>query len=333
MRNWNLGQGCRYRPGLRFQTTYEELKPSLLLPIKHQYPCFQTTYEELKPEVQIGNDTISGFQTTYEELKLEIEIAYPCMQAIIRFQTTYEELKPGYDEPSGDIVVASRLPMRNWNSGSGWWHSVWARRLPDYLWGIETRRAGFDGSSGQHASRLPMRNWNLSFHYPARLCRASRLPMRNWNCRNQRNWILRIPLPDYLWGIETVVAFRIRATIRLPDYLWGIETRNDSIGCVEERTKLPDYLWGIETRACSCGCRSFQRFQTTYEELKPLKLFYELVCLDGFQTTYEELKHGNCIAIKLELIASRLPMRNWNAYGHTSKFRITASRLPMRNWN
>jgi len=89
------------------------LKPSLLLPIKHQYPCFQTTYEELKPEVQIGNDTISGFQTTYEELKLEIEIAYPCMQAIIRFQTTYEELKPGYDEPSGDIVVASRLPMRN----------------------------------------------------------------------------------------------------------------------------------------------------------------------------------------------------------------------------
>jgi len=142
------------------------------------------------------------------------------------------------------------------------------------------------------ASRLPMRNWNSvsisSFIY---FGIASRLPMRNWNYVQILLLALYFPLPDYLWGIETIVHQYICTLI----------------------TKLPDYLWGIETTRpfidiCSSWC-----FQTTYEELKLLLNVSAIMrthslpdYLWGIET------QGLCQRQGRKLVASRLPMRNWN---------------------
>jgi len=107
-----------------------------------------------------GATTFLSFQTTYEELKLSSIFAVcGCIES---FQTTYEELKHVFDVYgyTGESP-ASRLPMRNWNClreriASDYCRSFQttyeelkraifcicpirpARRLPDYLWGIET---------------------------------------------------------------------------------------------------------------------------------------------------------------------------------------------------
>ena len=55
---------------ISFQTTYEELKLSLMSFLTPSNHCFQTTYEELKPSnVVQAKPSNDGFQTTYEELK------------------------------------------------------------------------------------------------------------------------------------------------------------------------------------------------------------------------------------------------------------------------
>jgi len=164
------------------------------------------------------------------------------------FQTTYEELKRS---------------RRQRDSLRG--------RLPDYLWGIETKQAWQNYMATGVASRLPMRNWNLvplllnnifiplpdylwGIETVARVGGneanfASRLPMRNWNpiLVSADEDLLR--LPDYLWGIETGLLFPIirGPLIALPDYLWGIETRSHHT-VQSHKQWLPDYLWGIETK-------------------------------------------------------------------------------------
>jgi len=149
-----------------------------------------------------------------------------------RFQTTYEELKPEDQRANmGRSISASRLPMRNWNFCCTrfpsfrlqalpdylWGIETYARRnrnakeslLPDYLWGIETEKSIMIQDFEESASRLPMRNWNRREVFWA-CCEslASRLPMRNWN---KTIWIsrpaMRPELPDYLWGIETVIVW------------------------------------------------------------------------------------------------------------------------------
>ena len=185
-----------------------------------------------------------GFQTTYEELK---QLSYVISGTIVllasrlpmrnwnwsfrgslhwqqRFQTTYEELKLERRMDFDVKVQASRLPMRNWNSSPlflYWFQEV----LPDYLWGIETcfkfirsfvqRRF----QTTYEELKLPANTTLMSFNF------ASRLPMRNWNA---------------------LLASTTKPSKRLPDYLWGIETNL--------KRKI--------------NRRSFQRFQTTYEELK-----------------------------------------------------------------
>jgi len=53
-----------------FQTTYEELKLSMIRWTRAWRKGFQTTYEELKPVLDRKGDLVYfGFQTTYEELK------------------------------------------------------------------------------------------------------------------------------------------------------------------------------------------------------------------------------------------------------------------------
>ncbi len=138
------------------------------------------------------------------------------------FQTTYEELK---------------LPTRT---------NPLFKRLPDYLWGIET---GILNSS-----------WTTrkGFQTTYEELNSSRATWKKPKTR----------LPDYLWGIETVDPGHIEPTnYSLPDYLWGIETflpcsQGPRVG------PLPDYLWELKHAAGLEKSKGFS-FQTTYEELKP----------------------------------------------------------------
>ena len=136
--------------------------------------------------------------------------------------------------------------------------------------------------------------------------------MRNWNASLFEPLVLWILLPDYLWGIETIVGVvcnllccRFQTTYE--------ELKPAPASIFDASTELlPDYLWGIETK-----------------KSVPMTMKRQ----SGFQTTYEELKQSLGTKEIIEPIASRLPMRNWNPvllYLYTSR---RASRLPMRNWN
>jgi len=222
--------------------------------------------------------------------------------------------------------------MRNWNSCEVDFKPQYLL-LPDYLWGIETReRQVFKSTS--LASRLPMRNWNPGSAYVIPDTEsASRLPMRNWNTdcetKQQRGEsfqttyeeLKQVPallseiragfkLPDYLWGIETLILSFSSAAIfasRLPMRNWNspafslnsvrkgasrLPMRNwnatDSATItIDGASRLPMRNWNRKERNTEEG--SWWGFQTTYEELKP---WFDLKndILLGFQTTYEELK-------------------------------------------
>jgi len=122
---------------------------------------FQTTYEELKPQIKsLSTERLFiGFQTTYEELKQSR--VFEELRTLFRFQTTYEELKQAKIQPIGNVVTAFRLPMRNWNIDidSKPWNGYHVSELSDYLWGIETSRLA-RVCARFSAFRLPMRNWN-----------------------------------------------------------------------------------------------------------------------------------------------------------------------------
>jgi len=119
----------------------------------------------------------------------------------------------------------------------------------------------------------------------------------------------------------------------LSDYLWGIETRGKVRRLVFTKM-LSDYLWGIETLHGLNGAVSRLCFQTTYEELKPVRFiewFSLAVQLSDYLWGIETLLF-NCQWPCLS--AFRLPMRNWNVYSIQQPRRLTtAFRLPMRNWN
>ncbi len=130
------------------------------------------------------------------------------------------------------------------------------------------------------ASRLPMRNWNPADERELYLKGlASRLPMRNWNPKiipvafrveycfqttyeelKQVHYVLvqllTFKLPDYLWGIETVLDWWKRKVAGpLPDYLWGIETWSSirNICICRWASRLPMRNWNIlkPRRICS----------------------------------------------------------------------------------
>jgi len=212
-----------------------------------------------------------------------------------RFQTTYEELKRSHLMTSGFCFIASRLPMRNWNSPPYSWRIqvVIASRLPmrnwNNLWSKEQLCC-------TKASRLPMRNWNISSGVMASSSwsrfqttyeelklieiesifrssiRASRLPMRNWNFGRHRGNLGRFRFQTTYEELKRGIIEAALYFLPLPDYLWGIET---SIHLCSSLLLLwlPDYLWGIETWwvSGSNDTASFG-FQTTYEELKQIFL-------------------------------------------------------------
>jgi len=145
---------------------------------------FQTTYEELKLlRVSLVNSQIKSFQTTYEELKPLYVAAL--FHVPLRFQTTYEELKPGYSKAAD--LNSRRLPDYLWGIETleqwVYFPSPDETGLPDYLWGIET---------GSAVENQAIRAFRFQTTYeelkppPLGFSEASR------------------ELPDYLWGIETL---------------------------------------------------------------------------------------------------------------------------------
>ena len=116
MRNWNGRETGKQKTDTqyRFQTTYEELKPS-------------------NATVAFGNaslpDYLWGIETTPSSI---------CFRLISRFQTTYEELKR--NRPNFAPPLKDSLPDYLWGIETAPWgrRTTTLRPLPDYLWGIET---------------------------------------------------------------------------------------------------------------------------------------------------------------------------------------------------
>ena len=79
-----------------------------------------------------------------------------------------------------------------------------------------------------------------------------------------------VPLPDYLWGIETFVV-----------------RENLDIHATRSQTTYEE----LKLRSPALPLRSSQCSQTTYEELKLLPHSISERVSPGSQTTYEELKH------------------------------------------
>ena len=230
------------------------------------------------------------------------------------FQTTYEELKLfGFRRERNRKTQASRLPMRNWNIEPFFHTSAAARRLPDYLWGIETQRDRGQGYRDDESFQTTYEelkllnktcsvssNWSsfqttyeelkLAGYRMDSQRKASRLPMRNWNADFWTNmysfWASRLPMRNWnFWSVCSVVSFLKR---------------------------LPDYLWGIETR-------------TIYPFL--------IECVYASRLPMRNWNGSNTIWCLVRSKASRLPMRNWNVSQAKAKIISRASRLPMRNWN
>ncbi len=182
MRNWNS----------RVPTTYGSGKASRL-PMRNWNSVLRDRFRSTLGTLP---DYLWGIETS---------CACPCDRSMLGFQTTYEELKPTASVSAISwSCTASRLPMRNWNllphrlSGS-------RKRLPDYLWGIETTivlrmikqkyklpdylwgiETSPTSSRASSASALPDYLWGIETDIQnLDVIRAddgaSRLPMRNWN--------------------------------------------------------------------------------------------------------------------------------------------------------
>jgi len=165
-----------------------------------------------------------------------------------------------------------------------------------------------------------------------------------------------LELPDYLWGIETIIfdPYQILAAAsRLPMRNWNSwknfanvaaslpsfqttyeELKPPSSGALCRSARLPDYLWGIETpckptlpsrtAASRLPMRNWNHLEGPITKVLPKLPDY----LWGIETVL-------CSRVSaVVVVASRLPMRNWN-FQHTDApiFWVFASRLPMRNWN
>ena len=157
-----------------------------------------------------------------------------------------------------------------------------------------------------------MRNWNWSLRRSSSLRPGFQTTYEELKLVNVKiPGMIITTLPDYLWGIETVVEVQhgFHESL-LPDYLWGIETsssESDSEESLASRLpmrnwnhsedvqtlclhRLPDYLWGIET----------DRDEDVQNPLVELPDY-----LWGIET---RVKRGT----EWQENASRLPMRNWN---------------------
>jgi len=160
MRNWNL---CL--PPLF-------LDPGFKLP---DYLWGIETYSNL------NRYTSTSFQTTYEELKLVFFFNASNLFSLLPDYLWGIETVSWASLPRS--CRASRLPMRNWNTGS-FFSVSFLIALPDYLWGIETSLI-FPSSNNL---LLPDYLWGIETFFACHI------------------YISCPSLPDYLWGIETLYA-------------------------------------------------------------------------------------------------------------------------------
>ncbi len=98
-----------------------------------------------------------------------------------------------------------------------------------------------------------------------------------------------ILLPDYLWGIETLLAKTFQWWEQSSQTTYE-ELKPAPASMMEVDVPLPDYLWGIETCTLPMAVLHAPGSQTTYEELKHGSRMESQVQNNGSQTTYEELK-------------------------------------------
>jgi len=322
-----------------FQTTYEELKHSFYDWVGELKYRFQTTYEELKPGCLTTSSGInSSFQTTYEELKhiedgnIKIFVVRELPDYLWGIETHSQPQHRHYQRK------ASRLPMRNWNCLCSKRRGQLSRFQTTYE---ELKRLSHSQMTLQwgtcfqttYEELKPRFTWEP---FGVSLL-ASRLPMRNWNSSLSMASMKRFLLPDYLWGIETILC------------------REHKEWCAT----LPDYLWGIETTDVVCVNAPQFGFQTTYEELKLFLVWVLLHFREEVRASRLPMRNWNETGKKsagTSILASRLPMRNWNTFRLLSRLLPSqklpdylwgietfwsrldgktgwASRLPMRNWN
>jgi len=211
------------------------------------------------------------------------------------------------------IRTAFRLPMRNWNSKRQRFFEIYER-----------------------AFRLPMRNWNFATgrFQQHRRGRAFRLPMRNWNSGIEGSPFQFVSLSDYLWGIETThlgCSWKLFCSFQTTYE----ELKPDTGSTDDTVSLLSDYLWGIETsfKSHSHQLQRKERFQTTYEELKQLKLEGVPLPQKSFQTTYEELKPIEVAKVFGGVALSDYLWGIETVYLEDGRELYGAFRLPMRNWN
>ncbi len=212
------------------------------------------------------------------------------------------------------LVEASRLPMRNWNTGNLQFTKSWHGSFQTTYEELKQGRASRSDCLGCSATILLMSYWNHSATLMFPISTSFQTTYEELKPKKAIPNAAYIVLPDYLWGIETEISpYEERW------YWFGFQTTYEELKLLsspisKSRPSLPDYLWGIET--CSQPTNRISllpSFQTTYEELKPNFLAF-LFCL--------------------RCHASRLPMRNWNSLPLPEVLEgYTASRLPMRNWN
>ena len=145
-------------------------------------------------------------------------------------------------------ILAPRLPMRNWNQLQPWSISDRTDRSQttyeelklgeDFAWltGLltgsqttyeELKLSHLKEKIGGFRSQTTYEELKLEklakFYIPQE--HAPRLPMRNWNFQRTKRGMYFFQLPDYLWGIETVLllqGFTAVLAPRLPMRNWNI---------------------------------------------------------------------------------------------------------------
>ena len=145
--------------------------------------------------------------------------------------------------------MASRLPMRNWNTASASITGT-TTELPDYLWGIETKSGH---TKPRRYSRLPDYLWGIET--PVFRVLVSELCGFQTTYEELKHFALLTVLEWFRFQTtyeELKLSLLSSAHLRtwLPDYLWGIETwsSSSSISATWYRaSRLPMRNWNLST--------------------------------------------------------------------------------------
>ena len=211
----------------------------------------------------------------------------------------------------------------------------WGRRLPAYLWGIETDKQLVLKSC---YDLLPAYLWGIeTFLFWLRY---------TWRRRYQPTYeelkplMQAIPTNRQIGYQPTYEELKQFSHLNISIYRFCYQPTYEELKLQLIRaspfssSSLPAYLWGIETAAGLWTGIELLGYQPTYEELKPssspsgvsawlcyqptyeeLKQVFREVgegWCNGYQPTYEELKPRHTTTGWRLILVTSLPMRNWN---------------------